>query len=159
MILSDNETKVDFGNNEPMAKTIVALLQERPHQPITVGVHGDWCTYRTPPGSEGRGARRKGRGFPTGAKQAAEPVCTSEARKIGDTLAPRDWGRAPSMSLFECQGHELTGRVFIFIAQLFLVLRVTIRSGTGQRSATVAQTSIRGLDTARTCVVAGLPRT
>ena len=31
--------------------------------------------------------------------------------------------------------------------------------GAGQRSATVAQTSIRGLATARTCVVAGLPRT
>jgi hypothetical protein len=42
MILSDNETKVDFLNNEPIAKTIVSLLQERPHQPITVGVHGDW---------------------------------------------------------------------------------------------------------------------
>ncbi len=42
MILSDNETKVDFLNNEPIAKTIVALLRERPNQPITVGVHGDW---------------------------------------------------------------------------------------------------------------------
>lgn len=42
MILSDNETKVDFLNNEPIAKTIVALLRERPGQPITVGVHGDW---------------------------------------------------------------------------------------------------------------------
>lgn len=42
MILSDNETKIDFLNNEPIAKTIVALLKERPNQPITVGVHGDW---------------------------------------------------------------------------------------------------------------------
>src|SRR4051794_20144157 len=42
MILSDNETKVDFLNNEPIAKTIVSLLRERPSQPITVGVHGDW---------------------------------------------------------------------------------------------------------------------
>ena len=42
MILSDNETKVDFLNNEPIAKTIVALLRERPNHPITVGVHGDW---------------------------------------------------------------------------------------------------------------------
>ncbi len=42
MILSDNETKIDFLNNEPIAKTIVALLRERPNQPITVGVHGDW---------------------------------------------------------------------------------------------------------------------
>jgi hypothetical protein len=36
MILSDNETKVDFLNNEPIAKTIVALLRERPNHPITV---------------------------------------------------------------------------------------------------------------------------
>jgi predicted KAP-like P-loop ATPase len=42
MILSDNETKIDFLNNEPIARTIVALLRERPGQPITVGVHGDW---------------------------------------------------------------------------------------------------------------------
>jgi predicted KAP-like P-loop ATPase len=42
MILSDNETKVDFLNSEPIAKTIVSLLRERPSQPITVGVHGDW---------------------------------------------------------------------------------------------------------------------
>lgn len=42
MILSDNETRIDFLNNEPIAKTIVALLRERPSQPITVGVHGDW---------------------------------------------------------------------------------------------------------------------
>jgi hypothetical protein len=49
--------------------------------------------------------------------------------------------------------------LFSLRQQLFLLLFVLIRSGTGQRSATVAQTSIRGLDTARTCVVAGLPRT
>src|ERR1700675_1605332 len=42
MILSDNETKVDLLNNEAIAKTIVTLLRERPEQPITVGVHGDW---------------------------------------------------------------------------------------------------------------------
>jgi len=42
MILSDNETKVDFLNNEPIARTIVSLLRERAGQPITVGVHGDW---------------------------------------------------------------------------------------------------------------------
>ncbi len=42
MILSDNETKVDFLNNEPIAKPIVSLLRERAGQPITVGVHGDW---------------------------------------------------------------------------------------------------------------------
>lgn len=42
MILSDNETKVDLLNNEPIAKTIVALLRKQPDHPITIGVHGDW---------------------------------------------------------------------------------------------------------------------
>jgi predicted KAP-like P-loop ATPase len=42
MILSDNETKVDLLNNEPIAKTIVALLRKRPENPVTIGVHGDW---------------------------------------------------------------------------------------------------------------------
>jgi predicted KAP-like P-loop ATPase len=42
MILSDNETRVDLLNNEPIAKTIVALLRRQPDRPITIGVHGDW---------------------------------------------------------------------------------------------------------------------
>lgn len=42
MILSDNETKVDLLNNEPIAKTIVKLLRKRSDHPITIGVHGDW---------------------------------------------------------------------------------------------------------------------
>src|ERR1700687_49128 len=42
MILSDNETKIDLLNNEAIAKTIVTLLRERPDQPVTIGVHGDW---------------------------------------------------------------------------------------------------------------------
>jgi predicted KAP-like P-loop ATPase len=42
MILTDNETRVDLLNNEAIAKTIVALLRERPGRPVTVGVHGDW---------------------------------------------------------------------------------------------------------------------
>lgn len=42
MILPDNETKVDLLNNEAIAKTIVKLLRDRPDQPVTVGVHGDW---------------------------------------------------------------------------------------------------------------------
>lgn len=42
MILTDNETKVDLLNNEAIAKTIVTLLRDRPDQPVTVGVHGDW---------------------------------------------------------------------------------------------------------------------
>ena len=42
MILIDNETKVDFLNNEAIAKTIIELLREKPDQPVTIGVHGDW---------------------------------------------------------------------------------------------------------------------
>lgn len=42
MILSDNETKVDLLNSEPIAKTVVKLLRERPEKPITIGIHGDW---------------------------------------------------------------------------------------------------------------------
>jgi predicted KAP-like P-loop ATPase len=42
MILSDNETKIDLLNNEPIAKTIVLLLRKHPERPVTIGVHGDW---------------------------------------------------------------------------------------------------------------------
>jgi hypothetical protein len=42
MILTDNETKVDLLNNEAIATTIIALLRDRPHHPVTIGVHGDW---------------------------------------------------------------------------------------------------------------------
>lgn len=42
MILTDNETKVDLLNNEAIAKTIIALLREKPDRPVTIGVHGDW---------------------------------------------------------------------------------------------------------------------
>jgi len=42
MILTDNETKVDLLNNEAIAVTIIKLLRDRPDQPVTVGVHGDW---------------------------------------------------------------------------------------------------------------------
>lgn len=42
MILTDNETKVDLLNNEAIAATIIKLLCNRPDQPVTVGVHGDW---------------------------------------------------------------------------------------------------------------------
>ena len=40
MILTDNETKVDFQNNDAIATT--GLLKERSDHAITVGVHGDW---------------------------------------------------------------------------------------------------------------------
>ena len=42
MLLADNETRVDLLNNEAIAKTIVALLRDRPDKPVTIGVHGDW---------------------------------------------------------------------------------------------------------------------
>lgn len=42
MILTDNETKVDLLNNEAIASTIIELLRDRPDQPVTIGVHGDW---------------------------------------------------------------------------------------------------------------------
>ena len=42
MILPDNETKVDLLNNEAIATTIIRLIRDRPDQPISVGVHGDW---------------------------------------------------------------------------------------------------------------------
>lgn len=42
MLLADNETKVDLLNNEAIAATIIRLLRDRPDQPVTVGIHGDW---------------------------------------------------------------------------------------------------------------------
>ncbi|OIQ96339.1 KAP family P-loop domain protein [mine drainage metagenome] len=42
MILSDHETGIDLLNNEAIATTIINLLRERPDQPVTIGVHGDW---------------------------------------------------------------------------------------------------------------------
>ena len=42
MLLSDNETRVDLLNNEAIATTIIRLIRDRPDQPISVGVHGDW---------------------------------------------------------------------------------------------------------------------
>jgi predicted KAP-like P-loop ATPase len=42
MILTDNETKVDLLNNEAIARTIIKLLRDKPDQPVTVGIHGDW---------------------------------------------------------------------------------------------------------------------
>ena len=42
MILADNETRVDLLNNEAIATTVMRLIRDRPDQPISVGVHGDW---------------------------------------------------------------------------------------------------------------------
>ena len=89
-------------------------------------------------------------------KGGRRPVCTQE-----------DWGHSlsrardevPSMSFCKPFARGFTHRAFSFMRAVAFVLRFPIRSGTGRRSATVAQTSIRGLATARTCVVAGLART
>lgn len=40
--LSDRETKVDFLNNEAIARTIVRLIDETVDHAVTIGVHGDW---------------------------------------------------------------------------------------------------------------------
>jgi hypothetical protein len=66
---------------------------------------------------------------------------------------------APSMSFCKLYAHEFTHRAFFFHQGSCSCSLVLVGSGTGRLSATVAQTSIRGLATARTCVVAGLPRT
>ena len=42
MILADNETRVDLLNNEAISTTVIKLIRDRPDQPISVGVHGDW---------------------------------------------------------------------------------------------------------------------
>jgi len=42
MLLADNETKVDLLNNEAVAKTVIALIRERPDHAVTIGIHGDW---------------------------------------------------------------------------------------------------------------------
>lgn len=41
MILSDNETKLDLLNNEAIAKTIVAIIEDS-KESVSIGVHGDW---------------------------------------------------------------------------------------------------------------------
>jgi predicted KAP-like P-loop ATPase len=42
MLLADTETKVDLLNNEAIARTVIALLRERPDRAVTIGIHGDW---------------------------------------------------------------------------------------------------------------------
>lgn len=41
MILPDNETKLDFLNNQAIAKTIVSIIRDS-KESVSVGVHGDW---------------------------------------------------------------------------------------------------------------------
>ena len=42
MIVADNETTVDLLYYEAIARTVVRLVTEESHQPLSVGVHGDW---------------------------------------------------------------------------------------------------------------------
>ena len=56
MVLSDNETKVDFLNDEPIANEIVSLLVNA-GQPITLGVNGDWGGRKIQRAGDGGGRR------------------------------------------------------------------------------------------------------
>ena len=42
MIIADNETAVDYLYYEPIAQTVVKLIQEKSQEPLTIGLHGDW---------------------------------------------------------------------------------------------------------------------
>ncbi|MBA4308510.1 MAG: NTPase KAP [Sphingopyxis sp.] len=42
MIVADNETAVDLLYYEPIARTVVRLIDEKSDEPLTIGVHGDW---------------------------------------------------------------------------------------------------------------------
>lgn len=42
MFLNDNETAVDLLQYEPIAKSVVALVEGTGAAPITIGLHGDW---------------------------------------------------------------------------------------------------------------------
>ena len=91
----------------------------------------------------------------SGKAEAKRSAAQALARKHGETacrargakLLPCLLSRAEAQGISPCLKGKVFGR------------KIPIRLGTGQQLATVAQTSIRGLATARTCVVAGLPRT
>lgn len=42
MFISDRETATDMLQYEPIAKTVVKLIEKSPGVPVTIGVHGDW---------------------------------------------------------------------------------------------------------------------
>lgn len=42
MIVADNETAVDLLYYEPVARTVVRLVNEKSDEPLSVGIHGDW---------------------------------------------------------------------------------------------------------------------
>jgi putative protein kinase ArgK-like GTPase of G3E family len=42
MLLPDQETAVDFLNNDAIARTVVRFLQENRERALTIGIHGDW---------------------------------------------------------------------------------------------------------------------
>ncbi|MCE8003960.1 Qat anti-phage system ATPase QatA [Billgrantia ethanolica] len=42
MIVADNETAVDLLYYEAIARTVVRLVGEKSHEPLSVGIHGDW---------------------------------------------------------------------------------------------------------------------
>jgi predicted KAP-like P-loop ATPase len=42
MIITDNETAVDYLYYESVSKTVVKLIREKSAEPLTIGLHGDW---------------------------------------------------------------------------------------------------------------------
>lgn len=42
MIVADNETAVDLLYYQAVARTVVRVVNEKSHEPLSVGVHGDW---------------------------------------------------------------------------------------------------------------------
>lgn len=42
MIITDNETAVDYLYYEAVARTVVRLIREKSGEPLTLGLHGDW---------------------------------------------------------------------------------------------------------------------
>lgn len=42
MIVPDNETNIDYLYYEAIAATVVSVINQSDHNPLTIGVHGDW---------------------------------------------------------------------------------------------------------------------
>jgi len=42
MLIPDHETEIDFLNCEAISRTVVAILKDNRHRPLTIGIHGDW---------------------------------------------------------------------------------------------------------------------
>ena len=47
MLIADHETSIDFLNYDAIAHTVVDLIKVNHHQPLSVGIHGDWGAGKT----------------------------------------------------------------------------------------------------------------